>query len=224
VTYFNLRKRAPEAEPDDAEEPFEEVGEEQEQDREDVKEKAAPTSWGGALWCGISGPSAWVYAHTNIEATLILHAFMLWAIDVGGGWIAAGIVALWLWAVLAFVPPEYKDRATAWVERRFTPAPKPPAEPAPGGEREVVRRLLLDIIGDAHGVHLKTVLSHLQEHGQWEGRKVADLRVHLEALGIPVDPKLKVAGVPTRGVLRTALEALPSIEETPPSPTPSPSV
>jgi hypothetical protein len=223
MTYFNLRKRTPEPETEDVEEDVNEAWDEAEEDTRDTPEKAAPTSWREALWCGIRGPSTWLTLHTNREVSLIFHLFVGWAMS-AGVWVAAGIVALWLFGVLAFIPRDYKDRATAAVESLFAPAPKPPAVPAPGGEREAVRRLLLNVIGDAHGVHLKTVLAHLQEHGQWEGRKVADLRVHLEALGIPVDPKLKVAGVPTRGVLRTALEALPPLEETSPSPTPSPPV
>lgn len=221
MTYFNLRKRDPDPEAQDVEE---DEARDAEEDVQDAPAETLPTSWGGALWYGISGPSSWMRAHTNIEAAILLHAFLLWAIWTGGGWIAAGIVTLWLFGVLAFIPREYKDRITAAIERRFTPTRKPPPAPEPGGEREAVRRLLLDVIGDAHGVHLKTVLTHLQQHGQWEGRKVADLRVHLEALGIPVDPKLKVAGVPTRGVLRAALEALPPAEETSPSPSPSPPV
>lgn len=220
MSYFSLRKHDPELEVEAAEE---DVDETEEEESPHPVEDAAPTSWGGALWCGISGPSIWLTRHTNIEASIIAHLFLLWAMSVSD-WIAAAITVAWLLLVIAFIPPGYKDRATAGIEGFFTRGSKPSAVPLPGGEREAVRRLLLDVIGDAHGVHLKTVLAHLQEHGQWEGRKVADLRVHLEALGIPVDPKLKVAGVPTRGVLRAALEALPPLGETSPSPNPSPPV
>jgi hypothetical protein len=83
-----------------------------------------------------------------------------------------------------------------------TPADAP-AEP----DREAVCRLLLDLMGTGHGVHLRTVLAHLQQHGQWQGRTVSDLRVHLERLDIPVDPKLKVGGTPTRGVRRQDVQA-----------------
>jgi hypothetical protein len=62
-------------------------------------------------------------------------------------------------------------------------------------------------MGDAPAVHLRTVLAHLQERGQWEGRKVADLRAALEALDIPHDRRVKVAGVPTWGVRRRDLQA-----------------
>lgn len=223
MTYFNLRKRAPEAEPEAVdEEEFDEA------DDEPDTVAAPPAGWADALRLGITGPGAWITARFGITTAWTLHAFALWAVGYYGRWIAAGIVTAWTLAVLAFVPREYLDRAAAGierlataVERRLTGAPKPPASPTPGGEREAVRRLLLDLIGDTHGVHLKTVLAHLQEHGQWEGKKVADLRRHLEALGIPVDPKLRVGRVPTRGVSRAALEALPPIKETSPSPTQS---
>jgi hypothetical protein len=219
VSYFSLRKREPEPEDETA-------GEVQEAPTEDAQDtaKAAPTSWAGALWAGISGPSMWLTASTNIEASLIVHVFLAWAVVTGSGWIAAPIVTVWAYAVLAFIPREYKDRATTAIERFFTPAPKAPAAPAPGGEREAVRRLLLDLIGDAHGVHLNTVLAHLQEHGQWEGRTVTDMRARLAHLGIPHDRSVKVAGVPTWGVRRTALEAPSPTVETSPSPTPSPPV
>ncbi|EST22789.1 hypothetical protein [Streptomyces niveus] len=71
---------------------------------------------------------------------------------------------------------------------------------------EAVRALLFECLGDRPAVHLSTVLAHLQKKGHADGWKVADLRVRLEALGIPVHPKVKVGGVPTRGVRRVDLE------------------
>jgi hypothetical protein len=67
-------------------------------------------------------------------------------------------------------------------------------------------------MGEASAVHLRTVLAHLQEHGQWEGRTVSDLRAHLEALHIPVHLKVKAPGsrVPTRGVKRADLAPSPA--------------
>lgn len=223
MNYFNLRKREVEPEAEVVEEDVAEAEEESEEAAQETKKRAVPDNWGGALWYGISGPSLWITARTNIEIAILLHLFLLWGLG-AGAWAVVGILAGWLIAVLAFIPREFLERAADAIERLFSPSPKPAATVAPGGEREAVRRLLLDLIGDAHGVHLKTVLAHLQQHGQWEGKKVTDLRVHLVALGIPVDPKLRVAGVPTRGVERTALEALPPIAETSPSRTPSPPV
>ncbi|MBP5931839.1 hypothetical protein F3K39_28305 [Streptomyces sp. LBUM 1479] len=96
----------------------------------------------------------------------------------------------------------------AWRARRpAAEAPQKEPEEAPAApDVEVVRTLLLDLMGTGSGVHLRTVLAHLQEHGQWEGRKVADLRSHLRRLGVPVDRGVKVAGVPTWGVRRRDLQ------------------
>lgn len=227
MTYFNLRKRDPEAAP----EPDELDENEQSEEADDEAATDAPKRDHSPIITGLLGPGRWLTARFNLDTAIIAHVAAVFSIVYYGGWTAASVITGWLFFAALFIPREALERwagaierLAAAIERRLGSAPKPPASTAPKGEREAVRRLLLDLIGEAHGVHLKTVLAHLQEHGQWEGRKVADLRVHLEALGIPVDPKLKVAGVPTRGVLRTALEALPPVEGTPPSPTPSPPV
>ncbi|MFE9684160.1 hypothetical protein [Streptomyces sp. NPDC006285] len=111
----------------------------------------------------------------------------------------------------------------AWRASR-TPAEateKAPAEEPPALDREAVRTLLLEVMGDASAVHLRAVLAHLQQRGQWKGRKVSDLRAALEALDIPVQPKVKArGGGPTRGVRRVDLAPSPATApET--SPTPS---
>lgn len=94
-----------------------------------------------------------------------------------------------------------------------------PAAPAPALDPAAVRALLLEVMGDAPAVHLRTVLAHLQERGQWEGRTVGDLRAALEALGIFVHPKVKAAGAgPTRGVRRVDLTPSPApAQETSPA-------
>ncbi|WP_069769775.1 hypothetical protein [Streptomyces sp. LUP30] len=220
MTYHSLRKRAPEPEPEAAVE--EEPGGEKQ--AESGTDETSPAARGGGLWAGISGPGLWLAAHGRTDLAWSLYVGSVWAIGFYGGWIAAGIVIAWLLTVGLFTPKEYLDRLATAIERRFSgPAQKPPtAPPSSGGE--AIRGLLLDLIGEGRGVHLRTVLDHLQEHGQWEGKEVSDLRRHLEALGIPVRPKVKVGGTPTRGVLKADLEALPPIEETSPSPAPSPAV
>lgn len=210
MTYFNLRKRDPETE-------AEEVDEEQPEEVEDEPEEKPGRQYGPVL-TGVLGPGRWIATRVGTGWAWGIHAVAVWAVGFYRGYTAAGVILVWLTAVLAFTPRESLDRLTAAVERRSTPPPKLPAPPAPGGEREAVLRLLLDVLGEAPGVHLNTVLAHLQEHGQWEGKTVADLGVHLRALGVPVQPKVKVAGVPTRGVLKADLQALPPTKETPPSP------
>lgn len=104
---------------------------------------------------------------------------------------------------------------TAWWLRaawRATRAPaedvdEPPVDEPDEPDVEAVLALLFEVLGDRDRVHLSTVLAHLHAKGQCEGWKVADLRARLEALGIPVEPKVKIDRVPTRGVLRDALLA-----------------
>lgn len=71
---------------------------------------------------------------------------------------------------------------------------------------EAVRRLLLEVMGDADAVHLRTVLARLQQDGQWAGRTVTDLRTRLALLRIPADRNVKVGGIPTWGVRRRDLD------------------
>ncbi|MDX2616128.1 hypothetical protein [Streptomyces stelliscabiei] len=91
--------------------------------------------------------------------------------------------------------------------RAGKPAAEEPEKAPAGPDAGAVRTLLLDLMGTGNGVHLRTVLKHLQEHGQWEGRTVSDLRAHLGRLDIPVDRGVKVARVPTWGVRRRDLQA-----------------
>lgn len=226
MTYFQLRKREHEPESDGADEEAVEAEAESEAEPQPAA-KPSPTGWPGAIWCGMCGPWQWLAAHFGDYGVTIawsLHIGSPWAFFYYGGWVAAGLVLAWPLAFLLFIPKEYKDRASAAIERLHVRAQKSSATPAPGGEREAVRRLLLDVMGGADRVHLSTVLAHLQEHGQWEGKTVADLGVHLRALGVPVQPKVKVAGVPTRGVLKADLDTPSPPADPPPSPASSPAV
>ncbi|QFQ97445.1 hypothetical protein F9278_15875 [Streptomyces phaeolivaceus] len=118
---------------------------------------------------------------------------------------------------------------TGWWTIASWRAGKPPAEPAEETPQsapaeagvEAVRTLLLTVMGEADRVHLRTVLAHLHDHGQWEGRTVSDLRAHLELLGIPHDRGVKVGRTPTWGVRRRDLEAPSPVEAQETSPAPS---
>ncbi|MGR3875783.1 hypothetical protein ACUXZZ_45440 (plasmid) [Streptomyces graminifolii] len=87
------------------------------------------------------------------------------------------------------------------------PASTPSSEASTGSPEEDVRRLLREVMGDADTVHLRTVLKHLQDRGQWEGRTVTDLRRRLAQLDIAHDHRVKVGRVPTWGVRRATLDA-----------------
>ncbi|MFD4572082.1 hypothetical protein ACFWNK_01875 [Streptomyces sp. NPDC058417] len=111
---------------------------------------------------------------------------------------------LWVASIVGLIGAWWLSRDAPAADQEEDPvdsAGEPPAH-APG---QAVRHLLLDLMGKADAVHLRTVLAHLQEHGQWEGRTVTDLRAHLAHLGVPCDRGVKVAGVPTWGVRRRDL-------------------
>jgi hypothetical protein len=126
-----------------------------------------------------------------------------------------GVVAYAVWAIVRALPWLMWLLAGWWIRSAWRASRDTPTEAVEESSEqaahalqvEVLRQLLLDLMGTGSGVHLRTALAHLQKHGQWEGRKVADLRVHLERLDIPVDRSVKVAGVPTWGVRRRDLEA-----------------
>ena len=127
--------------------------------------------------------------------------------------VGLGLGIYLLWRLVRAVPNLLWLLSAAWVIASWR-AGKSLPEASTEGEgsaatppAEAVRTLLLDVMGTADGVHLRTVLAHLQEHGQWEGRKVAELRAHLERLGIPLDRRVKVRGIPTWGVRRRDLVA-----------------
>lgn len=219
MSYFNLRKRHEEAElePDELDES------EQSGEVEDEAATDAPKRDQGPIITGLLGPGRWLTTRFNLDTAIIVHALAIWGLTYGG-WIAVGIVLAWIGAVLAFIPREALERWAAAIERRFTRTPRPAQARSLEGDRASVQRLLLDLMGDADKVHLNTVLAHLHEKGQWEGRTVTDMRARLALLGIPHDRNVKVAGVPTWGVRRDALEAPSPLTEGAPSPTPSPPI
>lgn len=127
-----------------------------------------------------------------------------------------------LWRVVRALPALMWLLTTVWVIASWR-AGKTPAQPvsdtdeepasaaAPALDREAVRTLLLTLMDGGSGVHLRTVLAHLQQHpptaAQTAGWTVADLRARLVALEVPVDRGVKVGRVPTWGVRRRDLEA-----------------
>lgn len=99
----------------------------------------------------------------------------------------------------------------AWLRAAWK-AGKNPAdtadEDAPGEPgRDAVLALLTELIADRPGVHLSTLLAHLQQHGQGEGWEVGDVRSRLAALGVPARRSVKVAGRVAWGVHRDDLPA-----------------
>lgn len=159
--------------------------------------------------------AAWVRAAEGFAGRLIRVGMLLSAVVLV--WRA---VRLWPGLLWVAVPALL---VAAW---RAAPAPVEEAseEPPAAPPADAIRALLWQLIGDAPGVHLRTVLAHLQKHGHHPDWGVADLRRHLERHGIPVEPKLKLAGTPTRGVRREALGTPPPAADRAPSPAASTAV
>jgi hypothetical protein len=136
-----------------------------------------------------------------------------------------GVLALVVWAIVRAIPWLMWLLTGWWIRAAWKAARQAPAEPAEDDparaaharQVKVLRQLLLDLMGTGSGVHLRTVLAHLQKEGQWEGRTVTDLRLDLKRLGVPVDRGVKVAGVPTWGVRRRDLQAPSPAEASEPS-------
>ncbi|MEU5908930.1 hypothetical protein ABZ780_31765, partial [Micromonospora sp. NPDC047467] len=128
-----------------------------------------------------------------------------------------------LWRLVRAVPNLLWLLSAGWLLaawRAGRPTPTPADEDAPAAPNtDAVRALLLEAMGDADAVHLRTVLAHLQEQGHGQDWTVGDLRARLEALGIPVQLKVKAPGSkgPTRGVRRADLLASQPIGEDAPT-------
>jgi hypothetical protein len=128
-----------------------------------------------------------------------------------------------LWRLLRALPALMWLLTAGWLAaswRAGKQAPQQPSAGAPAGPAatpsgEALRTLLLTLMGSGSAVHLSTVLDHLQQHpdtapltASWQ---VSDLRARLEALSIPVHPKVKAGGRgPTRGVRRVDLAPSPA--------------
>ncbi|MFM9635948.1 hypothetical protein [Streptomyces turgidiscabies] len=203
MTYFQLRKRDPEDEPDEA------VDEEETGEEEAVDEAPPPAPAGllGALWMGFCGPGHWLTAHGRAGAAWVLYPGSVWAVGYYGGWTAIGVPAAWLVLVVLFMPREFKDRVSAWIERRI-------AGPASAGEEAAVPPIVTvmwKLIGDAPGVHLKTLAAALQKAAPEGAEEVVDkaaVRAKLAALRIPTKGSVRdAAGKVNEGVHRADLEA-----------------
>jgi len=203
VTYFQLRKHDPEDEPDET------VDEEETGEEEAPEEEKAPAPSGllGALWTGFAGPGRWLTTHGRVGVAWVLYPGSVWAVGYYGGWVAIGVPAAWLVFVLLFMPREFKDRVSAWIERRIAgpeSAEEKPAIPP-------IVTVMWTLIGDAPGVHLKTLAATLQKAAPEGAEEVVDkaaVRAKLAALRIPTKGSVRDAsGKVNEGVHWADLEA-----------------
>lgn len=103
-------------------------------------------------------------------------------------------VPLWLWAAVRAL-----GHGEDTAEEPHVPAADTTAQ------QEQLHALVRDLISDRPGVHLSTLLAHLQQHGQGEGWTVSDLKARLPRLGVPVRRSVKVGKKVATGVHRDDL-------------------
>jgi len=214
MSYFNLRKHAPEPEPDDVVEEVEAV---EEAVADGAEEQ--PAKQYGPLLTGLLGPGRWIAARFGMNTAWTVHGIAVWAVAFYGGLIAAGVVVAWLFAVLLFVPREYLEKLAARVEGSSSEEDQAAGE---GPAIDPLVPLLWRLIGDAPGVHLKTVVKHLQKAAPEQPVDRPAVRAKLGALGITVRGSVRdAAGRVNEGVhgddLQAWEEALPPTETGTPS-------
>ncbi|MET9204099.1 hypothetical protein ABZW38_02855 [Streptomyces bacillaris] len=131
--------------------------------------------------------------------------------------VAAG--AYLLWRIIRAAPALLWALVPAWCWAALRAAPRTAAEPAPEeapdepqpDPRDAVLQLLYEALGDRPSMYLSDLLTHLQNQGHGKGWRVADLRARLEALGIPVEQRLRTGGRgASRGVVKDQLPPLPA--------------
>ena len=215
MTYFSLRKTDPAP-------ALEEVLDEGTEEDATEGTVPVPVGIGGALWAGVSGPGRWLLAHGRADVAWALYVGSVWAVGFYGGWVAVGLITGWVLAVAAFVPRDRLEGWAEWVERRS--AGRAPAEAAPEPDPEPTVDPLVTVmwtlIGEAPGVHLKTLAQHLTAATPGEPVDRAAVRAKLGALDIPTRASVRDAeGRVNEGVYGVDLQAW---EEALPDPSPDP--
>lgn len=210
MSYFDLRKRQSDPEPEEADEDETPAAAETEETEGEKPAKKAH----GPLLTGLLGPGRWLAARFGMSTAWGVHAAAAWMIFYYGGVIAASVTTAWLLAVLLFTPREYLDRLAAFIERldnRPHEGAEDDEEPPP---TDPLVALLWHLIGDAPGAHLKTAARCMQEaSGKPVDRasvrvRVAAIRARLAALQIPVKASVRdAAGKVNEGVHRDDLKA-----------------
>lgn len=205
MSYFSLRKRDPEPEPEEADGEPEETTE----DTADDAEEEQPDKTRGPLLTGLLGPGQWLAARFGTGWAWGVHGVAGWAVVFYGGWIAAGVLLVWLLAVLAFVPREHLERLAARIEKRDADPHDEADEEEPLAPGQGLALWLLDAIGERPGIHVRELYPAMRKLPGQEARTDADLKALLKAFGVPVQRSLRLGRIAGRtGVRREDVEAL----------------
>lgn len=234
MTFIRVTRK-PDQEPDDSAEDL--VLEDQVQEQDTPGDEAAPAGLFGALAAGVRGWLTWCSSRIGVRGTYGLHVVALWAACYYNAWVTSAVVTSAVVAVVTFVPSESLDRLLARLEGPSAKAQAPASAPAsaePAALSPTVPTqasaapladplppLVYRLIGDAPGVHRKTITAVLAKAAEKEGTEPpteAQVEAALTARGIPLRPSVRdTRGRVNRGVHREDLEAWART----PSPAPS---
>ncbi|MFC5217308.1 hypothetical protein [Streptomyces coerulescens] len=214
------RKPAPEPEPKAVDEGS--ALEDQDDEQDALGDEAAPAGVFGALAAGVRGWLTWCSLRIGVRGTYGLHVVAVWAAGYYSVWVTWGVVIGLAAAVVTFVPRESLDRLLARLEHPRAKATVKAAEQAPV---DPLPALVWRLIGDAPGVHRKTLTAVLARAAEKEGTEPpteAQVEAALTARNIPLRPSVRdTRGKVNRGVHRVDLEAWARTPSPPPSDAPA---
>ncbi|MFJ1650086.1 hypothetical protein ACIOC2_01460 [Streptomyces sp. NPDC088337] len=216
---ISMRKTQPD--PEDSED-AQEAAEDQAADTDQQEPQASePTGFLRSFAIGIRGWGHWCSNLIGTTWAYTLHAVALWAAAHYSLWVTWTVIIALAVAIVTFMPAPSIDRIVDRLEHRHAPTAKEPGTPAgkeePEPPADPLTALLWQLIGDAPGVHRKTLTKVLAEAATKEGRPApsqADVDAALEARRIPLrrsvrDTRKKVNKGVHRDDLTTALQTPP---------------
>lgn len=228
MSHFSLRKQTTDPEPADTEEP--EEAEDSSADAQPTdktsKEPAAIPSLPRAVAIAVRDWLTWCSNLIGTTATYIGHVVAIWACaHYDNLWILYGVTIGLAVAVAAFLPEASVDRAVTRLEQLRKRPTKPSAQAAAAPAKQPPTDPLIDLlwrlIGDAPGVHLKTLTETLAatQQGSGEAPSRAAVEAALTARHITLRPSVRdTRDKVNRGVHREDLTAALPL----PSPTAAP--
>lgn len=218
----SLWKRDPDPEPDTDVEDVEPDESAEDDDGQEPEPEGRPLGLLPALYQGTRNWCAWCSGRISTGGTLGVHTAALYAAEHYNAWVTFGVTAGFVLAVCLFTPQEPFDRiagrldaydAARWARR----ASPDESDDEPGTEAldklpaDRLPALMWRLIGDASGVHLKTLTEALARAAEKEGERPptkAEVEAALMTRGIALRDSVRDArGKVNKGVHRDDLEA-----------------